>query len=196
MKNFSYINKKLAKNQSLTDGINGHNKKASSIRLFYVAFAPFVGYDNGALKVGQTYGISSPFKLPKGMTVQDACKVVSYLSDLVEKRNNLEPACEQSVILVSHMLEDYGFKKIETKSKGRFHSVSYYDSQRISTELSPCKKIEGVVDLFSVDGNFDIFKKSDLSDRYFEWYTEGVTNQEVANIYKNINNTEEFGYKK
>lgn len=101
------------------------------------------------------------------------------------------------MILVSHILEDYGFKKVETENKGHFHSVSYYDFQKIiSADLSPCKKIKGVVDLFSVDGNFDIFKKSDLYDRSFEWYTEGVTSQEVADIYRNVNKAEESGCEK
>lgn len=169
--------------------------KVSAIRLCYVSFDPFIGYDDGMRKVGQTYGISSSFKVPNGMSIEDVCKVVSYLSDKVEKENGLEPACERSVIMVSNILEDYGFKKIETKNKGHFHSVSQYDSfQTITTSLPASGKVAGVVDLFSVDGSFKIFKKSDLFNRYFEWYTEGVTSSEVADIYNNINKTEELEY--
>lgn len=197
MKIFNSKKTSFDKSLSSTKSENEYNIKTPAIRLFYVAFTPFVSYDDGLLKLGQTYGISSPFKCPKGMSIQDACKVVSYLSDMVENENHLEPACEQSIILVSHILEDYGFKKIETENKGLFHWVSYYNSQKIiSADLSSCKKIKGVVDLFSVDGNFDTFKKSDLFDRYFEWYTEGITNQKVSEIYKNINKTEELGYEK
>lgn len=170
-----------------------HNIKTPAIRLFYVALAPFIGYDDGMRKVGQTYGISSPFRLPNGMSIKNACKVVSYLSDKIEEENGLEPACEQSVIMVSSILENYGFKKVEDQDKGHFHSVSLYNPfYGLRTGFPACKKIEGVIDLFTVDGNFGLFKKSDLFDRYFEWYTEGITNQEVADIYKNIDEIEKL----
>lgn len=73
------------KSQFSTKSGGDYNIKTPAIRLFYVAFTPFVVYDDGIMKLGQTYGISSPFKLPEGMSIEDACKVVSYLSDLVEK---------------------------------------------------------------------------------------------------------------
>lgn len=194
---FNYLNKNRAKNQSSTGNTAKPNKEASAIRLFYVSYETFIGYHDGQKKICETYGISSPFKLPNGMSIEDACKVVSYLSDFVEKGNNLEPACEQSVRMVSNILEKYGFSKVEGKEKGHYHAVSEYIPFHTTRANFPAtEKIEGVVDLFSVGGDFKIFKKTDLYDRYFEWYTEGVTKQEVANIYKNLNNTEEFGHKK
>lgn len=159
------------------------------IRLCYVAFEKFNEYGSGDLdtKVGQTYDISSPFKLPKGMTIEDSCKVVSYLSDEIEFQNDLEPACEKSVILVSNVLEDYGFEKIENKTKGHYHTSSIYSPfHKLGTTLPACEEIEGVVDLFTVGGDLKLFEKSKLSERYIDWYFEGVTKQDVDNIYDNI----------
>ena len=38
-----------------------------------------------------------PFKLPSGMTKEDAFKVLSYLTDYIEKDNNIAPASFKSV---------------------------------------------------------------------------------------------------
>ena len=50
-----------------------------------------------------------------------------------------------------------------------------------------CNKIEGVVDLSTVGGNFKVFQNSELHDRYFDWYTEDVSLEEVKQIYQKIN---------
>lgn len=163
-------------------------KRIPTIRLCYVAYELFHRYGSSELKLGQTYTVSSPFMLPPGMTIKDACKVVSYLSDKVEKESNLEPACEKSVIMVSDILSNYGFEKVEDKAKRHFHAVTEYDPfYKTNIELSMRGRLDDVVDLFSVGGDFKLFKKSDLHSRYFDWYSKGVTQQEVSNIYKNIN---------
>ncbi|MBO5910464.1 MAG: hypothetical protein J6Q15_03035 [Clostridia bacterium] len=153
------------------------------IRLIYVYFEKFTRHD-GTRALGITYGISSPFKLPDGMNIEDACKVVSYLSEKVEAENNLIPASENSVAMVSNILKDYGFSKIEGYPHGHCHMVQEYSygSKLVGQKAS----INGVVDLFSVGGDFGLFKKSDLYDRYFNWFTESVTKEEINEIYKNI----------
>lgn len=45
-----------------------------------------------------------------------------------------------------------------------------------------CKTVE-VNDLFTITGRILLFKKSKYYSRYFEWYTENVSFQEVQNIY-------------
>ena len=163
------------------------NRKDLIIRLYYVAFEKFESqYYHPRKKIGQTHGISSRFRLPDGMSLTDACKVISFLSDKIEQKHKLEPACERSVALVSHILSKYGFEKIESPEKGHYHILSDYDFLKIDTDFHACNKIEGVIDLFSIGGSFNLFKRSDLSSRYFNWYTQGVTMQEVENIYKNI----------
>ncbi|MBO5884183.1 MAG: hypothetical protein J6Q51_00125, partial [Clostridia bacterium] len=42
-------------------------------------------------------------------------------------------------------------------------------------------------DLFTVGGDFKVFKRTELHDRYFDWFTENVTEQEIIDIYKKIN---------
>ena len=165
-----------------------YTKRIPTIRLYYVALEKFSRYGSDEIKIGQTYGISSPFRLPNEMSIEDACRVVSYLSEKVESENNLEPASEKSVAMVSKLLTTYGFEKVESKEKGYYHAVSDYKPfEKIRTNFLPaCEEIKGVVDLFTVGGDFKVFKKSDLYDRYFDWFTEGITKQEVEDIYKKI----------
>lgn len=177
----------LDKSQISIERESVYNIKTPAIRLYYVAFEKFTRYGTDEIKIGQTYGASSPFRLPHNMSMENACKVVSYLSDKVEKENHLEPACEQSVIMVSNILEEYGFSKVEGEEKGHYHIVSeYIPFHTIRASFPATEEIKGVVDLFSVGGDFKIFKKTDLYDRYFEWYTEGITEKEVVDIYKSI----------
>lgn len=152
------------------------------IRLIYVSFEKFPGYD-GRTKLGQTYGISSPFRLPESMTIDDACKVVSFLSEKVEKENNIEPASENSVAKVSGILTDYGFDKIEGYAHGHFHAVQEYS---YGDEIVGNAHINGIVNLFTVGGDFKLFKKSNLYDDYFNWFTENVTKEEIKEIFGKV----------
>ena len=186
---FDFMSKKNA--NTLTQSTNTTNE-ASVIRLFYVALEKFKRYGTNNKVIGKTYTISSLFKLPKEMSLEDACKVLSFLSEKVEKENNLEPACSKSVEMVSNVLENFGFKKIETKTKGHFHGVAQYKPFSKIKTFTECKEVDGVVDLFTVGGDFNIFKNSDLYDRYFNWYTEGVNQKEIENIYKKIGKQELF----
>lgn len=164
-----------------------YTRRIPTIRLYYIALEKFAKYGTDQMMVGQTYGVSSPFRLPNGMTFEDAFKVVSYLSDKVETENNLEPACERSVIMVSQLLDKYGFSKVEGEEKGHFHAISpYVPFSKISTAFLAGERIDGVVDLFTVGGNFKIFKKTDMHKRYFDWYSKGVTAEQVQDIYKDI----------
>ena len=104
-----------------------------------------------------------------------------------ETEYNLEPASEKSVIMVSNILENYGFRKVEGEEKGHFHAVSsYVPFSKIKTAFPAGEQIEGVVDLFTVGGNFRTFKKTDLHKRYFDWYSKGVTAEKIQDIYKDI----------
>ncbi len=166
-----------------------YTKRIPTIRLYYVALERFSRYgEMTKSKVGQTYGISSPFRLPRDMSIEDACKVVSYLSEKVERENNLEPASEKSVAMVSNELTKYGFERVESKEHGHYHAVSeYIPFHNIRAKCFPiCEKIDGVVDLFTVDGDVKLFKKSDLHDRYFDWFTAGISKDEVIDIYDQI----------
>lgn len=187
--NLAEIAKEREKNAQLGDvsilAKADYTKRLPTIRLYYVAFGTFAN----KTKIGQTYGISSPFRVPTDMSIEDACKVVSYLSDKVETENDLEPACEKSVAMVSNILTNYGFEKVEGKEKGHYHAVTEYcPTRKVESGVFPaCEEIKGVVDLFSVGGDLKVFKHSDLHSRYFDWYTEKVSLEEVKEIYRKIN---------
>lgn len=109
-----------------------------------------------------------PFKLPSGMTKEDAFKVLSYLTDYIEKDNNIAPASFKSVRILDDVLniERLGFKRIDAN---------------LSSDSSD------VINLFTISGRIRLFKKHNLYSKYFEWYKEGVTKEDVVQIYKKCN---------
>lgn len=165
-------------------------KRIPKIRLYYIAVERYKEYGSNRQMLGKTYGISSPFYLPTGMSIEDACKVVSYLSEKIEREHNLEPASNGSVAAVSRILDKYGFEKKEGCPHGYSHTTSRdtLDILRLRREwaLPGNESIAGVTDLFTVGGDFDLFKRSDLYENYFDWFTEGVTEEEIYEIYRKI----------
>ena len=105
-----------------------------------------------------------PFMLPKGMEREDAFKVLSYLTDFIEKDANLESCSFRSVEALDKVidLERLGFKRLD---------VTLDDD-------SP-----EVIDLFTIRGRVLLFKQSKQYQKYFEWYTTGVTFDQVKEIY-------------
>lgn len=160
-----------------------YTKRFPRIRLMYVRFEKFYRYYNEGYRIGTTLGVSSPFMIPKGMSLESACKVISYLSEKVEKENNIEPASEDSVALVSKLLEDYGFKKMDVDyTPGHYHSVSEPRSfSKINTSFDD--PIESTYDLITVDGDNKLFKKSVLGTRYFDWFKEGFSKEDIIEVY-------------
>lgn len=77
---------------------------------------------------------------------------------------NLEPGSHKSVSVLNKVLdlERLGFK-------------------RLSGDI----KDDDIIDLFTVSGRLLLFKKSNHYQKYFEWYTEGITLDEVKTIYNN-----------
>lgn len=150
------------------------------IRLMYVSMEKFLSHDN-TTKVGTTIDTSKVLFLPRCMTIEDACKVVSYISEKVEKECNLEPASPKSVAITTRLLEKIGFNSSDRYESGHFHTVSENKPLR---KIYLSNDINGVTDLFTVGGNLKLFNKSDMNERYFEWFTAGVTKEEVTEIYK------------
>lgn len=127
-------------------------------------------------RIGESYGMRrpdnvgvinwpfKPFMLPDGMSRDDAFKVLSYLTDFIEKEANLEPCSYKSVETLDKVidLERLGFKRLDM------------NLDNDSTE---------VIDLFTIKGRILLFKQSKQYQKYFEWYTEGITFNQVKNIY-------------
>ncbi|MGN1208652.1 MAG: hypothetical protein ACI4TI_04215 [Christensenellales bacterium] len=161
-------------------------KENCIIRLLYVSFEKFKDHFSNETKIGRTIGVSSPFKLPKNMTLDDACKVISYLSEKIEAENNLNAGSQKSVALVSANLHKYGFKKINGFEHGYYHAIGTKNAFKNNNDAIYASKIDGVTDLFTVGGDICRFEKSDFNDRYFDWFTENVTKEMFENIYKKI----------
>lgn len=160
-----------------------YTKRFPRIRLMYVRFEKFNRYYNEGYRIGTTLGVSSPFMIPKGMSVEGACKIISYLSEKVEKENNIEPASEDSVALVSKLLEEYGFEKLEASyTPGHYHSISEAKAfSKIKTMFD--EPIESTYDLITIDGDNRLFKKSVLGTRYFDWFEEGFNKEDIIEVY-------------
>ena len=159
--------------------------KNKAIRLVYIDIDHYISKQLKMSYLDQDYFISSPFELPEGMSLEDAYKVVSYISETTEREEELQPASQASVSLTSAQLENYGFKKQPAKQEGYIHSRRICDDMPKSIR-SCCNSVPNVVDLFTV-ANMTNFKKTNLSDRYFEWFTPNVTKEEIEKIYDSLN---------
>lgn len=135
-------------------------------RLYYIHY----------LRIGEHYGHREnnigiinwpflPFMLPKGMTREEGFKVLSYLTDFIEKREDTEPCSYKSVSTLDGVLnlERFGFTRVEEKDESK------------------------ILNLFTVAGRLLLFKRSNLYPKYFEWYTENITKEEVESIYAKYN---------
>lgn len=131
-------------------------------RLYYVNYHRINEYD-GCTKnnIGLIDYPCKPFKLPEGMSREDAFKVLSYLTDFIEKHVDVEAYSLKAVRTLDEVLDldRFGFNHVEEKDENK------------------------ILNLFTVTGRLLLFKKSDLYPKYFEWYKENVSKREVMKIY-------------
>ena len=149
-----------------------------NIRLVYIGLAPYNSYAGGK-KIGETLLASPTFALKEGMSMEEAYKVISYLSLKVERDYRLNPGCRESVIRVCSILENYGFKKINEDGKANYHATLECPVSRVTI---PLVKVDDCVNLYTVDGHFDLFRRSNLYSDYFEWFNENVKESEFNQI--------------
>lgn len=135
-------------------------------RLYYVDYH----------RIGQGYGMKNnnigiinwnfePFMFPNGMTREEGFKVLSYFTDVIEKKENIDVGSFKSVKTLDEniALGRIGFTKVKENDENK------------------------IINLFTVSGRVLLFKKSDLYQKYFEWYSENVTLNEVKEIYTKYN---------
>ena len=134
-------------------------------RLYYVDYHRINEY-NGCDKnnIGMVDYPLKPFKFPEGMSREDGFKVLSYLTDDIEKQPDVGPYSLKSVRTLDKVLdlERFGFTRVEENDEDK------------------------ILNLFTVTGRLLLFQKSKLYSKYFEWYTEGVSRREVQKIYANL----------
>lgn len=125
----------------------------------------YINYHNINRDPGRRGVIDCPydaFYLPNGMSREDGFKVLSYLTDFIEKHPEVDEASWKSVSTLDTIIdiERFGFKRVGYKP---------FD--------------EDVIDLFTVTGRINRFKKSKYYSKYYNWYIPNVTKDEVINIY-------------
>jgi hypothetical protein len=137
-------------------------------RLYYIEY----------IRAGESYGRRgfnlhihdykfNPFRFPEGMNREDGFKVLSYLTDYIEKNTNAATCSCANIKTLDDALniERLGFTRV------------YIDAE---------KNKDKVIDLFTVGGRILLFKYSELYSRYIEWYKENVPFEEVSDIYNKI----------
>lgn len=135
-------------------------------RLYYVDYHRIGEYDGrNDNNLGVINWSCNPFMLPKGMTREEGFKVLSYLTDFIEKRKDTKPCSLKSVRTLDSILdlERLGFTRVKEDDENK------------------------ILNLFTVSGRLLLFKKSKLYPKYFEWYTQNITLEEVTNIYAKYN---------
>ena len=134
-------------------------------RLYYVDYHRINEY-NGCEQnnIGMIDYPLKPFKFPEGMSREDGFKVLSYLTDDIEKQPDVGPYSLKAVRTLDKVLdlERFGFTRVEEKDEDK------------------------ILNLFTVTGRLLLFQKSKLYPKYFEWYTEGVSRREVQKIYADL----------
>ena len=60
-------------------------------------------------------------------------------------------------------------------------------AQKVAEKLQLVYYDNEVIDLFTVAGRVELFKRSKHYSKYFEWYVENVTFDEVKDIYHKCN---------
>ncbi len=128
-------------------------------RLHYINYHNIDGKPGG--RIDWPY---KPFELPSGMSREEGFKVLSYLTDFIEKCDYVGVASWKSVEMLDGVidLERFGFKRLN---------------------FIPGK--DEVIDLFTVSGRIRRFKESEYYSTYFNWYTPNIAKEEVEKIYQN-----------
>ena len=172
-------------------GAENYSKHLPKIRLCYIACNKIDQNDTNESHLEIIYYATRHFCLPKHMELNDAYKVISYLTEKIAKNNHIKQPSAKCVEVVGNFLCRYGFEVIDNELHGPVYSVKPYKpfvNIKIASSISPIsKKSENSIDLFSIGGDAKIFQRTDMYNKYTPWYIQGVTKQEIEDIYKKIN---------
>ena len=131
-----------------------NKEKDTAIRMIYSSMAK-IRTSKGTEILHQTINVSKPYELPQGMDIEQACRVISYLSDKVESQNSYKPASEESVNGVLCQLERYGFIRRGHYPYGHIESSTFIRKDQ-AIELCNIIAEEILIDKF--DDNIGTYK--------------------------------------
>ena len=121
-------------------------------------------YGMGPNNIGLITWAGDAFRMPEGMSREDGFKVLSYLTSFIENEDDIDECSLKSVRTLDSAL----------------------DLERLGFQRDKSLKQGPAINLYTVDGRLLLFKRSGYYKDYFEWYTEGVTLDEVKEIYAKL----------
>lgn len=149
------------------------------LRLVYVDVEKFDYAQHSMILENVT--ISQTLNILSEMKMEDAIKIVSYFTDMLESETNLDEPKDNLVNYIVKLMENNGFKADEEdKSRGHYRNLRVYNNDPLSDKKF--RQRAGVLDLFFVSGDFEEFKKSPLYSRYFDWYKDGISQEQAKEI--------------
>lgn len=175
-------------NKLLASYIYAAQGQSTKFCLRYVALEGVTHLDSTGttLKLGKTYFQTETFVAPDGMDFEDACKVISYLSDKLEHEQDLAAATPQSLKAIQKILPSYGFKRVYPWTQHFTNWVSDYNRWPNIDDFER-EDQHNIVPLYAIGGDINFFKRSNLNREYFEWFTPNVSLEDVLNIYAEAN---------
>lgn len=122
--------------------LESHNidNQKNIYRLYYIDYRRCGGYYLKDSNIHMTDWPFKPFTLPKKMNREDAFKVLSYLTDYIEKTLNLRECSYESVRILNDVLDldRLGFIKLDIDAN---------------------RNLDKIIDLYIVAGRILLFKK-------------------------------------
>ena len=153
------------------------------IRLMFVNLELSNSKD-GRQFIEKSYNYSNPYQIPEGMTLDEACKVVSFVASHFEDKFNIKVDSFVSPRCVGDYLEKLQFTKLtEPKEFYSNSELSIYMDEKINFNAHQ----KGIIDLITFKGDESVFNRTDLKNHYFDWYTKDVTLEELTAVYQRIN---------
>lgn len=112
---FTRINEKFTRDYEFQVDLEDHEVENQNIyRLHFINYHRILeNAGNKDNNVGLIDWPCKPFRLPNGMSREDAFKVLSYLTDFIEERNDIEPCSLKSVLTLDKAidLERFGLRE-------------------------------------------------------------------------------------
>ena len=162
------------------------------IRLCYVSVESMKTADSENPFLDINYGTTCVYKLPKGMSLEDAHRVVSYIVSQNMKTYKIDAFTQDAVKYAGAKLKDFGFEKL-SQSEPDFNNAymfSEYDSSKYSYKIETNDVVKtdipGVTDLLTIGGDQFLFMDSDLESKAYPWFRVNSKFKDIKNIYDNL----------
>lgn len=187
-----------------------------NIKLVFVQLEDYTHEPSNTKMIKGIVNQSPVYKIPQGMTLEEATRVLSYVNELIESNFEIDYDSMECQKLVQKYLPNYGFeiatKETEEMQKQRLNDIneiSYhhgsnssqqeykYNKDDMSTQITKVddgssmhivlNEVPNTADLFVVSGNWNEFKHSDAYPKYASWFTPLIETGEMQDLYERLN---------